>query len=463
MRERAAVARSIGAACGWQLARPRSSGTCLYSSHPHSSVPQLYLPSLLHSYRSFWNGIVDRLKQSNEKGLQRKQEKRDKMSTTQHSAATVPCSPTSHPPCSPPLHPSPRLPFLFPPSRDELRSLSVRQMQILMMDRKPPDVATPLQLTDAAVAPLFLPPTTPCHCINLLRQPIVLPQLFQGRLTLLHIAYNAHAFQLGQKWLEAAQAPTWPPPAAPSAPSVTTPAPSFPPLSPPAPPPTPNQSLPHSPPFGPSSSFFSTPSPCSPLSPSSPPLQFYQMSLISNSLIRRWFGPQTLSSLAASIPPSLHATLLSVLDDASMAALEGREEVLGLAKQEMLGYVFLLDGEGRVRWRAWGEMLGDDAAVMRRVVEELKEEVREKSTQAQGAERAKLQVKGAQPALHASGVYEWKAKAKGAEQTRSGEAARLAPPVERRREGGEDEEQKHSAKTRAVLATNTRPVKTSKP
>ena len=128
----------------------------------------------------------------------------------------------------------------FPPlSRDELRSLSVRQLQILMSDRKPADVATPLNLTDAAAAPEFLPRTTPCQSINLLRQPVVLPQLFYGRLTLLHIAYNAHAFQLGQKWIEAVQAPTWPPPPTPSAPSTTTSAPSQPPppASPHLPPP----------------------------------------------------------------------------------------------------------------------------------------------------------------------------------------------------------------------------------
>ena len=185
------------------------------------------------------------------------------------------------------------------------------------------------------------------------------------------------------------------------------------------------------------------------------------MSLISNSLIRRWFGPQTLTSLTSSTPPTVHPTLLSVLDDPSMAALEGREAVLGLAKQEMLGYVFLVDGQGKVRWRAWGEMVGDDAVVMRRVVEELKREVRDRMDR---REEGKTKVKGKE-AQQERAAYDWRAKANAnaVERTNRVEAATVwEPPVEQRREGRGEEENKRFAGARAVLATTTRLAGSSK-
>ena len=286
----------------------------------------------------------------------------------------------------------------------------MRQLQILMMDRKPPDLATPLHLTDAASSPVFLPPSTPCESINLLREAVVFPERFYGRLTLLHVGYNAHAFQLGQKWIDAAQATTWPPAPPPPADiagglSATTAVPPHTAVASPSPPA-------FTPPPAPAPTVISPLPPSSSSSSSSsesvPPLQCFQMSLIKNSLVRRWFGPQTLNSLSSSTPPHLHPFLLSVLDDASMAALEGREAVLGLSKQEMLGYVFLVDGEGRLRWRAWGDLLGDDGATVRRMVHELREERRVAERR---AEKEQTKARKVEQKTEAGGRYDWREKA----------------------------------------------------
>ena len=198
-------------------------------------------------------------------------------------------------------------------------------------------MATPLQLTEAAASLPFLLPTAPCNCINLLREAVSLPQQLQGRISLLHVAFNAHALQLGHQWILAAR----------QADAASTP-----------------QPLQSSPPSSPSSCWLL-------------PLQTLQLSLIANSLIRRWFGSRTVSALRASTPPELLQSTLSVLDDAAMSAIQERDGVLQLRRQEMLGLLFLTDSRARIRWRAWGEMQGDDLHTLTAVIQQLRAEERD--------------------------------------------------------------------------------------
>ena len=241
-------------------------------------------------------------------------------------------------------------------SRQEIRALPIRQMQTLLTDKKPADIATPLHLTAAPLAPFFMPTSPPCIAVTVEKQEVLLPQQLWGKLTFLHLSFNQFAFDLGRKWCEAANhfaalplaAPSTDPPTAPlSAPPITQPL-------------SPSPAL--------------TPSPSLGLAVDVSPFDYYQISLIKNPFVRHWFGDYSLSSFRSTTPPHMHRHLLSLLSDHSYNTLTAQEPVLQLRPHELMGFVFLLDSRSRIRWRAWGVMTEGDREVLGRMIGELREE-----------------------------------------------------------------------------------------
>ena len=237
--------------------------------------------------------------------------------------------------------------------------MPIRQMQTLLSDKKPNDIATPLHLTPAPLAPLFMPTSPPCIATTAEKQEVLLPQQLWGKLTFLHLSYNQFAFDLGRKWCEAANQFA----AQPLTTPATSPTPSSPPLA---------NSASASTSASTSASSAAPPAVVSSVDVS--PFDYYQISLIKNPFVRHWFGDYSLSSFRSTTPPHMHRHLLSLLSDHSYATLTAQEPLLQLVRHELLGFVFLLDARSRIRWRAWGTMTDEDREVMGRVIAELREE-----------------------------------------------------------------------------------------
>ena len=215
-------------------------------------------------------------------------------------------------------------------------------MQTLLTDKKPNDIATPLYLSAAPLAPYFMPMSPPCIATSVEKQEVLLPQHLWGKITFLHLSFNQFAFDLGRKWCDAAAHFASLPLSTPPAPSTAA--------TPP------------------------TTAPAAPAAVEVSPFDFYQISLIKNPFVRHWFGDYSLSSFRTTTPPHLHRHLLSLLSDAAYNTLTAQEPVLQLVRHELMGFVFLLDARGRIRWRAWSGMTEEDREVLVRMVGELREE-----------------------------------------------------------------------------------------
>lgn len=208
--------------------------------------------------------------------------------------------------------------------REELRSLPIRQMQVLLSDKKPESVATPIRLTPAKDSPVALPASKDWPCVDANENPFDLGQILTGKnkLTLLHISFSAHSFELGQDWINAAQE-SWK--------QIQSEDPAF----------------------------------------SNQTFQCYSLSLIKQSWLRNWFGQSTIKALKSTINnPDREPFTLSCLSTPHVQSLQA-SPVLSLTSQELLGYVMLIDGAGRLRWRAWGQMDQDEAKITQVMIKRL--------------------------------------------------------------------------------------------
>ena len=323
--------------------------------------------------------------------------------------------------------------------------MPIRQMQTLLTDKKPADIATPLHLTAAPLAPFFMPASPPCIAITVEKQEVLLPQQLWGKLTFLHLSFNQFAFDLGRKWCEAANhfaslpLTTTPSTTADVTPSSTSPSPSTPaPLS--------ASSLA-------SNAALGSSRPLAVPSVDVSPFDYYQISLIKNPFVRHWFGDYSLSSFRSTCPPHTHRHLLSLLSDHSYATMTAQEPILQLKRHELMGFVFLLDARARIRWRAWGPMTDGDREVLGRVLLELREEDgRERRREAD-----RLKVKDGAEKRTASGVkggqvYNGGSRANG-QQTGSGAVNGGTVGVERTERQNEGVQTERPEKTDNVAET----------
>ena len=350
----------------------RRGARCLASSCPRTSLSAPLPSASCQPHARHLFGIdLEKIKKFDEQRKKRKWEKRDAMSANHRNHSPHCTAPhrihitASHRSATALLSLSLAV---TSGSRQEIRALPIRQMQVLLSEKKPLEIATPLHLTPAPLAPLFMPPSPPCIAVTCEKQEVLLPQQFWGKLTFLHLSFNQFTFDWGRKWCEAAMefaamplsaTPIITPPLSPFATaSASSPSPTHPALasdpaaaSPPPPPP----------PAG---------------SSEGSPFDYYQISLIKNPFVRHWFGDYSLSSFRSTTPQPTHRHLLSLLTDQAYTALTAQEATLQLWRHELLGFVFLLDARGRIRWRAWGNLMEGDREVLGRMVRELREEDR---------------------------------------------------------------------------------------
>jgi hypothetical protein len=156
------------------------------------------------------------------------------------------------------------------------------------------------------------------------------------------------------------------------------------------------------------------------------------------------------AALRASTPPELLESTLSVLDDAAMSVIQERDGVLQLRRQEMLGLLFLTDSRARIRWRAWGEMQGDDLHTMTAVIAQLRTEERE----AERREEKKKEAAADKERRRLGVAYDWRQTAAPAQQQQPDARQQQHPVIaDSEEQGGQDSGQmQHSASLAAAAA-----------
>jgi hypothetical protein len=202
--------------------------------------------------------------------------------------------------------------------QEEINALLPKQLELLRHNTKPAEIQSPLALTSAAEAvPLVFPidESKKMKFRNILDEELVLPDIFQGKVTLFTIAYNQHAMNHTHlwvnKWLEQFGTENW--------------------------------------------------------------AHAYQISVINSAIVRNWFSGVTLRNTRKQFPPYRHPHTAMIIEEKTINQLQTNKS-LRLVTRQLLAHILLVDGEGKVRWHAYAEPTEQDFELLSKFAKELHEE-----------------------------------------------------------------------------------------
>lgn len=188
------------------------------------------------------------------------------------------------------------------------------------------------------------------RCLNILEETVTVPDIFRGKITLLTVSYNQHSMNHANIWCEKFNQITnnqWDKEKKILSENVSA---------------TPTLSR-----------------PTLPLSPPSIPFipslyQSYQFSMLDSALIRFMLSGIALANTRKMFPFERHPFICIINSTENLNLLHNHNE-LQLRRQHLMCHVLLIDGQGRVRWRAWTDPQGNDLDLLQQATSQLQKEM----------------------------------------------------------------------------------------
>lgn len=230
----------------------------------------------------------------------------------------------------------------------QLHALPVVQLDAMRMSEKPGSLATASSITNQAQSQSLIVEYQSKQTLNIrniMDEPLVLPELFQNKITLLSISYNQAGMNNSHTWMQAFAENTHTDIADTNktkiseSSAVSTSSTSF------------NSSL----------SLF----------------QSYQFSMVDNAIVRSLFSGMTIRNTRQQFPPHRHPNIAILMQPQQIQHLQANDN-LKILDKTLWCQLFLIDWSGKVRWRAFGEALGNDLNILKNVTEQLQDEWKEK-------------------------------------------------------------------------------------